>query len=204
MDGHMFKKIIITMIALSMFIAFPAIAKKKGSAANACKDKDVVGAYAASEPSSLPIPYPTGENGFRSVTYVYQLNINAGGTATMNWTGGTDFMVTEGKIAMYHGSWKCRKDGKLLVSTIGAVYQSTDYNPYQDALVTDIELEGHNRHNRLFSIEDPNTVVLRQTVRRFYPAEEDPMDPLGGYPFPEFFPDIVFSRLSPSDEGLTP
>ncbi len=201
----MLKKAILTVITLSIFIITPAFAKDKESK---CNEKHVVGSYASPDISSLPIPLEDyvpgfgGINGTRDVTYVYQATLNAGGTATFDWTARGDFMVTEGTIAMYHGSWECRKDGTLVMTTIGAYYEPADYNPYQDRPVTDIKLGGHNRHNRLFSVEDDDTIVLRQSVRRFYSPNQDPTDPLDGFLRPLTYPDIVLTRLSPSTEGL--
>jgi hypothetical protein len=201
----MFKKATLVLAALSIFLVAPAFAKDKESK---CKEKDVVGSYVSADPSSLPIPLDyyvpgfEGVNGTRDVTYVFQLILQAGGTATLDWTGRSDYKMTEGTVSTYHGNWECRKDGTLLLTTIGAAYVPTDYNPYQDREVSDIQLAGHNRHNRLFSVDDEDTITMVQSVRRYYFPDQDPTDPLDGFPRPLTYPDIVFTRLAPSTEGL--
>lgn len=193
----MIKKVVITLISTSVFLCTPVFAAKK--ATDGCKAQDVVGSYVSSTTYLQELYNGT----FRDVTYVFQLNLNAGGTVSLDWTGFNDYMISAGTGTPYQGSWTCRDDGNLLVSTIGATFFPTDLNIFDGTTVSDIELGGHNRHNRLFSVEDQDTITMRQSVRRFYFPDEDPTDPLGGTLRLEAFPDIEYTRLIPSDEGLS-
>ena len=77
-------------------------------------------------------------------------------------------------------------------------------DPYTGNTVADIEMRFHETRNWSFTIEDKDTITLRQSARTRYDMTENPTDPGAGTAFPESFPDLVFNRLGPSDAGLTP
>lgn len=192
------KKVLITLVATSVFMFTPAFAAK--DKIDGCKEADVVGSYVNVSPQEQEV----SDGSIRNVTYLFQLSLNAGGTVSQNFTGKGDFMVTGGTDATAYGSWTCRADGTLLLSTIYAIYHATTYNPFSDQTVSDIELNSHIRHNRVFSVDDPNTITMRQSMYWYYQPNEDPTDLSGGWQSDEAFPDIEYTRLVPSDFGLTP
>ena len=194
-------KNLFTIVLLSMCLASTSFAGQNGNNGTFCKAQDIVGSYVAVIQRTH-----TGAGGeLIDRTQIFQLNLSAGGTAHMFYTGLIDFPFTYGTRSPYIGSWSCRADGKLVMTTITARYFPTSFDPFSGQPVTDVEIHSHWRHNRVFTVEDKDTITLRQSILRQYSMSEDPSDAGGGsVPFGELTSDLEFNRVVPSDAGLTP
>jgi hypothetical protein len=179
---------IITLIALSLLLVGPAFAKDKFS----CDVDDTSGSFTRIDPTN------TGPDGSLR-TYVRQLNLNSGGAAYQFITGVPDFLLATGTRSPYVGSWECREDGKLLATFLQSVYV-----PTTDLGIDDVELVGHQVITYLMTVENDDLLKLIQSRARTYFMGEDPTDPLGGHLGSEFFSDIPYVRLKPTDADLTP
>jgi len=127
---------IIAITAVSLLYAGPAFSVKKDKAGNICKDKNVVGSYTQVSQYSYPDYYGV----VRDRTYVHQLNLNAGGTALLMWTASRDLMINGASDTVQLGSWTCRYDGKLLVTTLAGVHSGIPADDLFPGSVPDIAL----------------------------------------------------------------
>jgi len=196
----MIKKRVITLILLSLFLVGPAFAKK--GASGGCKAKDVVGSYTRIIDGTFfdfDVPADVHER-----IYFRQLNINPGGTVYQAESSGPDVMINFGKRSQWSGAWKCRSDGKLLVTMLVAIYLPVPEDEYFPGSHQDLAIVTNRRVTYLFSVEDKNTLKLVQAIGRRYDMTEDPSDPAGGTLGSEFFGERFYTRLIPSDADLTP
>ena len=196
----MLKRAVISLIVISIFLAMPAVAKK--GASGGCKAKDVVGSYTRIIDGTFldfDVPKDVHER-----IYFRQLNINAGGTVHQADSSGPDVMINFGKRSQWSGAWKCRSDGKLLVTVLVALYLPVPIDEYFPGSHEDLALSRNFRTTYLFSVENKNTLKLIQAITRRYDMTEDPSDPNGGTLGDEFIGERFYTRLVPSDADLTP
>jgi len=162
-------KLLIVM-TLSFFVAAPVFA----GGTTGCRNGHFLGSYISS-----PNP-PTDLFGDGSVihTFVYELTLNSDGTATQYWTGLPDYISTLGTASPWIGSWKCRSDGKLVVSMLLAGF--VPVGPGVNNPTNDISLAYHSRWTYLFSVDDDETLTRTQLRTRTYGPADDPAVLTGG------------------------
>lgn len=185
---------VVTLIALSLFVAAPAVlAKDDGK----CKEKDVAGSYLISFPAQVQDPHAPPGN-YLDRIYLTQINLNEDGNAMGYSTALPDLHISEGTNSPYIGSWACRKDGKLILSYFTGLYYPTGTG--------DIQLVATIRRSSLYEVVDKDTIMRVQAISRIYNTNEDPADPNGGYLdlANEDFGEFTYERLVPSDADLTP
>ena len=135
-------------------------------------------------------------------TFVFQLNLDSDGSATQYWTGLPDYILTLGTGSPQIGSWKCRNDGKLIITLLSAGYAPVDPDPPLHNPTNDVSLAFHTRTTYLFTVDDDNTLTRIQSRSRTYDVNEDPSIATGGT-----LGDIdnhtrQYKRLSASDADL--
>jgi hypothetical protein len=194
------KNVLLALVALSVFMVIPAFAQDKG-----CKTGKVVGSYTRTQ--TLTDLWGDGTN--VSHTVIFQLNLQSDGTALQNWTGFLDIPLSSGTASPYIGSWKCREDGKLVVTLINAIYA-----PTRDALndvlhpllpfrpPVDLLLLFHQRVTYLLSVTDVNTLTRIQARARTYDVTQDPSDPDGGTLGALDTSEFTYKRVVASDADL--
>jgi hypothetical protein len=187
------------VLALLMVIATPAIAQ--GTAG--CKTSKFIGSYTSS--TSFPDIWGDGSN--VAHTFVSQLNLHSDGIATQEFTGGPDIMLSGGTGTPFVGSWICRKDGKLVVTFITAIYgPTTDAinhpTTVPDPPPVDLFLVASSRFTYLFTVTDDNTLTRIQARRRNYLPAEDPSDLAAGSLRPLNTSLVEYKRLVASDADL--
>ena len=185
---------ILTLVAVSLLIVRPAFAD------TGCKNGKFFGSYTTTRTSSDV----WGDGSGVSHTFVYQLNLTSDGTASEQFTGTPDLMLSEGTSTPAIGSWQCRQDGQLVVSLI-----STVYLPTKDAALhgflnvpTDLLLFLNVRTTYLFSVPDDNTLVRIQARNRRYAATEDPTNPQAGTLGALDSSSVIYERFVASDADL--
>ncbi|MEP6848427.1 MAG: hypothetical protein ABI999_06195 [Acidobacteriota bacterium] len=186
----MFKKIMLSAIALMMFMVVPAFADKN------CATGDFVGTYTRLTPASDPV----GDGILHA--YVFQLTLHADGTVTQYWTGLPDYQNTLGTGSINIGAWKCRDNGNLLVTLLSASYAPIAANPGFGTL-DDVRLVSHQRSTMVFNIDDNNTVTRLKSRTRNYAPAADPTDPNGGTLGALNTTLVVYKRLVASAADLT-
>ena len=186
-------KLLIVM-TLSFFVAAPAMA----GGTTGCRNGHFLGSYISS-----PNP-PTDLFGDGSVihTFVYELTLNSDGTATQYWTGLPDYISTLGTASPWIGSWKCRSDGKLVVSMLLAGF--VPVGPGVNNPTNDISLAYHSRWTYLFSVDDDETLTRTQLRTRTYGPADDPSVLTGGVLSGLNTSTAQYKRVVASDADLTP
>lgn len=183
-------RIVIVTLALSAMAAMPALAQSAG-----CRSGRFVGSY------TLASPIDVFGDGSVSHTYVFQLTLHADGTAEEYWTGLPDYMINFGTGSPWIGSWGCRKDGKLVVTTLRANYLPIAAGG--PVPPPDIELVQTIRSTYLFKVTDDHTLTRVQARGRYYTPDQDPTDPSGGVLQTNIDTTTqVFKRLAASDADL--
>jgi hypothetical protein len=178
-----------------------------GGSNKGCKPDSVPGSYVRADPTTDV--FFNGTN--IAHTFIYQLNLHSDGTADQYWTGFPDYLMELGSASPWIGSWKCRDDGKLVVTLLHATYSQT---PPSAACNTgpvcvptaDIALDpitAHVRSTYLFSVENNNNTLRRvQSRARYYSPTEDPTDPGAGSLRPLMPDQVVYKRFKASDADL--
>ena len=187
----MFNKIIFALCAIAMFSfvssADAAVGCKKfnflGSFARAVRDVDV-----------------TGDMNLH--TWIFQLYLNSDGTARQSWSGGYDIMMNGGLGSDYNGSWKCRDDGKLVLTFIEANYGPIAAGSHPGIAVPDIALVAYLRTTSLFSVDNDSTLTRISFRNREYGPNDDPTDPNGGVLDPLRTSTVTYTRFVASDADL--
>ena len=141
----MIKKLMMLALAITVFMVVPALADQD------CSSGNFVGTYLRVDPAT-----DVFGDGTEVHQYVYQLTLNSDGTATQYWTGLPDYMINAGTGSPNIGSWKCKNNGKLLVTLLGATYVPT--TPSVNAPNPDITLYRHYRYMYLFTIDNNKTM----------------------------------------------
>ncbi len=195
------EKVVFAFVVLSLLIAVSTPASAQGLAG--CKTGKFVGSYTS--PSSTPDVWGDGSN--ISHTFVFQLNLHSDGTATQDFTGFPDIMLSSGSGTPFVGSWTCRPDGKLVVTMITTLYvPTTDAKNHPATVPTpppvDLFLAQSSRLTYLFAVTDDNTLTRIQARRRRYTAAQDPTDPTGGILGALNTTEVVYRRLVASDADL--
>jgi hypothetical protein len=187
----------IVALSLLMVVAAPA------SADSGCKNGKFVGSY------TTPVVFPDvwGDGTNVAHTYVLQLNLHNDGTATQDFSGFPDVMLSLGTGTPFVGSWICRKDGKLVVTMISTIYGSTTDainhpTTVPDPPPVDLFLVASSRDTFLFTVTDDNTLTRIQARRRNYPPDQDPSDPAEGTLGSLNTNVVVYNRLVASDADL--
>ncbi|MEP6946847.1 MAG: hypothetical protein ABJA02_13080 [Acidobacteriota bacterium] len=162
----MLKKILL-LAALALFAAIPAFADQD------CATGHFVGTYTRATAAVDVL----GNGDLHAA--VFQLTLNADGSATQTWTGLQDYQISTGSGSVNVGAWKCRDNGNLIVSLLSATYVPLDANPSL-GLKDDLGLQSHVRATMIFSITDNNTITRIKYRARTYTPDADPTDPNGG------------------------
>lgn len=118
---------------------------------------------------------------FEDRTWVYQLSFYRDGIVEQNWTASFDYPLSLGMNPNWIGSWTCRSDGKLVVTTLRGDFAPA---PGVQGVPADLALVGHIRNTFLFSVVNQNIVRSIQNRTRYYNMSEDPTDPNAGTLFP--------------------
>ena len=184
------KSVMLSLVAL-VFMVIPAFADA------GCKNGKFVGSY--TRPQTLNDIW--GDSTGVNHTVLFQLNLQSDGTAFQYWTAFPELMLNGGTGTPYVGSWKCRDDGKLVVTLINAGYTSTTDTHGNPSLV-DLLLLFHQRVTYLFTVTDGDTLTRTQARARRYSVTEDPSDSTAGTLRPLDTTVVVYKRLVASDADL--
>ena len=196
-EFSMLKKMTFILLALAIFMVVPALAQDGDDDNDSgCRSGKFVGAY-----TSPLINQDVFGDGSVFHTWVYQLNLHSGGTADQYVTADLDYIVNAGSISPAIGSWTCRKDGKLVVTLLEALY-SPVASSAPNVPNPDIALTNHIRATYLFSIVDRNTLQNTQRRSRVYDSLQDPTDPAGGHLGHLITAVREYKRLKASDADL--
>jgi hypothetical protein len=188
----MLRKLLISMIAIAIFSAVPALAGPGG-----CNKIKFFGSY-----TSPDLNRDVFGDGSSVHSLVFQLTLHADGTANQYWTGLPDYMLNAGSGSPQIGSWTCRNDGKLVVTLIQASYFPIPTGGNPNIITSDIELSRHFRTTYLFSVDDENTLTKLQSRTRRYQPTEDPTDPTAGTLAAANNTTSTYKRLIASDADL--
>ncbi len=133
--------------------------------------------------------------------HVYTLTLNADGSARQDWSGFQDYMINLGSGTPGIGSWKCRADGKLVVTLLATLYVPAAADPNLGT-VQDITLYRHQRITILFNVNNPNKLTRIQSRSRNYLPGDDPTNLAGGTLGTLSTTQIVYNRIVASDADL--
>ena len=122
-----------------------------------------------------------------------QLTLGSDGTARWYQSNAFHLLVTEGSFIPEVGSWKCQRDGTVLVTTIGASYRSE----ILPGGITDIKLDHYTRFTSTYSIIDKDTLQTIRRVFRDFALTADPLDPNGGTNIRDSSLVTQFKRVKP-------
>jgi hypothetical protein len=116
-------------------------------------------------------------------------------------------MLTGGGVTPFVGSWRCRRDGKLVVTLLDAVYGTTTDAVNHPTTVpnpppVDLFLISNQRFTYLFNVNDDNSITRIQFRKRVYLPSEDPSNPAGGTLSPLNSNEVVYKRVVASDADL--
>lgn len=136
---------------------------------------------------------------FEDRTFIYQLTFYRDGIVEQNWTGSPDYILSLGTNTPWIGSWTCRSDGKLLVTTLRGIYAPA---PGVQGVPADLAIVGHRRNTILFSVIDRNTLDRIQYRTRDYNNSENPTDPTAGTLFALDTSVVEYKRLKASIADL--
>ena len=187
----MLNKTLLSIAALAIFTVIPTF----GAPATGCNKIKFTGSYIRTVQT---LPLPDGS----SHSTLFQLNLNADGTAVQNWTGFLDFAINSGAGSPYIGSWTCRADGKLIVTLISASYGVVPAGSSPDVTAQDISLVFHTKTTYLYSVDDANTLTRVAARSRTYQNNEDATDPNSGHLGTLSTATVVFTRLVATDDDL--
>jgi hypothetical protein len=188
----MFKKMICVL-----FVFAALLFASSAEAATGCKKFNFAGSYTRPQ-----LNVDIFSDGSVTHSWVFQLNLHSDGTATQYWTGADDFMINTGTASPWTGSWKCRDDGKLVVTLITANYTPVAAGSNPNVTVPDVTLANHQRITYLFSVDNENTLTRVQVRSRTYGPNDDPTDPAGGTLGTLFTNTVTYTRLVASDADL--
>lgn len=134
--------------------------------------------------------------------HVYTLTLGADGSARQDWTGFPDYLINLGSGTAGIGSWKCRADGKLVVTLLSTTYfpVAADQNI---GTVQDISLSRHIRTTILINVNNPNKLTRIQSRSRTYLPGDDPTNLTGGTLGALANTQIIYNRVVASDADLT-
>jgi hypothetical protein len=188
------KHAMVALVVLTVFTVRLAFAD------SSCKNSNFVGSYTHATLFTDIWGDGTGVDHY----LVSQLNLHSDGTVYEEFSGSPDLMLSFGAGTPPVGSWQCRQDGKLVVTTITA-----NYAPTNDASLhgipnvpVDLFLLFNLRTTRLFSVTDQNTLTRIQARTRLYDPAQDPTDPFGGTLRPLNTTVVQYKRLVASDADL--
>lgn len=201
MDGQMFKKTIITMIALSVLMAVPAFAKKNESSGNACKDKDVMGPYMR---TIAGVGFTDDYGNYQERTYLRAMLLGAGGIVHQYDGSGFDAGHNYAVRSEWNGSWACQKDGSLVVVVYVTIFLPVAEDEIFPGSVHDLYTSYNEKTTYRFTVDDKDTLTLTEAVVRSYDMFEDPQDPAAGFLSPVFPSSATYSRLKATDADLMP
>lgn len=185
----MFKKLVL------MAVIVTAISAVQAFAAPDCQAGSFVGTYTRAIAANDPIG-----NGELHAS-LFQLTFHADGTVNQYWTGLPDYMINLGSGGPWIGSWKCRDNGKILVTMMGSTFEpaAPDANI---GSVSDIKLYSHFRSTYVFEITNNQTLTRIKARSRTYAADQDPTDPDGGTLGTLSTTPLVYKKLVPSGADL--
>jgi hypothetical protein len=189
------------LVALSTLMISSSTVFAGGGGGNKCKPENVAGSYTRADPNTDVFANGLGV----AHTFLYQLNLHSDGTADQYWTGFTDYLMELGTASPWIGSWKCRNDGKLVVTLIRALYYPIPSSPacvFPCVPGADVELGVHVRSTYLFSVENSNTLKRIKARARAYGVTDDPSDPAAGTLQPLSLTEVIYKRLKASDADL--
>ncbi len=189
-----FKHATVALVALTVFMVRPALAD------SGCKNGKFVGSYT----QATLFTDIWGDGSGVDHALVLQLNLHSDGTVYEEFSGFPDIMLSGGMGTPLVGSWQCRQDGKLVVTTISATYVPT-YDAPSHGLANvpvDLLLHFNVRTTLLFSVTDDNTLTRIQARTRRYAPAQDPTDPTGGALLPLNTTAVRYKRLVASDADL--
>jgi len=189
---RMFKKLFLLFAVVAIFAVVQAVAgpvgcnkiKFQGTYTRAAVNQDVLGDQTVYH------------------SYLFQLEIRADGTAAMHSSAYYDFMINTGSNSPGIGTWTCRADGRLVVTTLAGLLYPIGPNTNVQLPSADISLEQHLKTTYLFSVDDVNTITQIQSRNRAYGATEDPTDPAAGSLRPVSTAARVYTRFTASDADL--
>jgi len=188
------KVAVVAVVALTVVIVRPALAE------SGCKDGKFVGSYT----QATLFTDIWGDGSGIEHTLVLQLTLHSDGTVHEEFSGYPDILLSAGTGTPLVGSWQCRQDGKLVVTTLNAIYVPT-YDAALHGIVNtpvDLFLFVNSRTTRLFSVTDQNTLTRIQSRARLYGPTLDPTDPTGGTLRPLNTTPVPYKRLVASDADL--
>ena len=193
------RNVVVAFWALCVFTVLPAF-PQDGNAG--CKTGKFIGSYTHVD----AFPDIWGDGSLVEHQLMSQLNLHSDGTVTSEFDGAPDTMLSFGLSTPLVGSWKCRNDGKLVVTVIFAIYAPTtdaiNHPSVPAPPPVDLFLLQHNRATYLFSVTDANTLTRIQSRNRVYDPTQDPSDPTGGVLRPLNTNVVVYTRLVASDADL--
>jgi hypothetical protein len=198
MDGQMFKKTIITLVALSVFMAFPALAKNKG---NTCKERDVAGPYVRTISGA---GFVDGYGVYQERTYFRSLTLGPAGTVHQFDGVGQDVMLNAGARSEWNGAWACQPDGSLVVVVYHAIFQPVPQDTVFPGSVADLYHVLNEKTTYRFTVDSNDMLTLTEAVVRSYDMFEDPQDPSAGSLGPVFPGSATYNRLKATDADLLP
>jgi hypothetical protein len=189
------------VLLLMMFIAAPMNAQE----GSGCKSLKFVGSYTNSVVSNDIWGDGSSSDAH---TALRQLTLHIDGTATQEWSGGPDTMLSFGLTTTAVGSWKCRHDGSLVVTLIHAAYLPTTDAINHPTTVpdppppVDLFLFANTRTTSLFTVTDDNILTRTQMRARNYDPAEDPSDPDAGRLGRLNTAVLIYKRVVASDADL--
>ena len=195
------KSVLVAVVLLSVFMVTPAFPQETENAG--CKNQKFIGSY--THVDAIPDVWGDGTNVEHQI--LQQLNLHSDGSVTNDNAGGPDLMLSFGLSTTQIGSWKCRKDGMLVVTVIAAIYEPTTDAINHPSTVpapppVDLSLLQHTRATYLFSVTDANTLTRIQARNRAYDPTQDPSDPTGGVLRLLNTNVVVYTRVVASDADL--
>ena len=193
------KNVSVALVALLVLFVLPASPQSNAG----CKNGMFIGTYTHLD--TFTDLWGDGTNVLHQT--IRQLTLHGDGTAIEETTAAPDIELSGGTTSSRIGSWTCRRDGKLVVTLIFAVYlPTTDAVNHPSGVPNpppvDLLLEQHSRVTFLFSVTNLNTLTRTQARTRRYPASEDPTNPAGGVLLPLNTNQLVYTRLLASDANL--
>jgi len=189
----MFKKTILVLAALA---ALTLVSSISAAPTTGCKKFAFQGSYTRPDFGNVVSSDGTIHN------FIYQLNLHTDGSATQINTGSNDYILNTGTNMPWIGSWKCRDDGKLVVTMINSGYGPIAAFTHPDQPLADVELAFYVKVTHLFSVDDANTLTRLQSRNRAYGPADDPTDPAGGTLRPLVTTPVTYTRLVASDADL--
>jgi len=159
-----------SVLALAMVLTFAAGSTFAGN----CNNDNFPGTYTRIDP-----PFDIFGDGSVVNQHVYTLTLSADGSARQDWTGFLDYAINTGSGTAAIGSWKCRADGKLVVTLLATLYLPVAADP-NTGTVQDITLYRHQRITILFNVNNQNKLTRIQSRSRTYLPGADPTNLTGG------------------------